>query len=272
MVAQAAASRPTEDLGRTPDDARASVVHRWAYFEQHPPSNQEESQMMGTRHMGVRYLGMLVAGIITLGLYTPASPASAAVAVAASSTCVCKVTVNPVSGARGSSIEVTGQGFTPNVTVSLQFVDAALNRTVFASPKTGVWGRFKATIRIPATAAYGHGGVVAEAGARKARGNLLVTKGCSTVGKMTRHPASGRRNSSVDVAGTGFCPGTRVRIRLRDSNLNWTTLATGVPVDAAGTFATTVIIPADASRGDGYLTLYDASSHQDAKVLFTVKP
>jgi len=225
--------------------------------------------MIGTRRLGVRYLGMVIAGVVALGLYTPMSAASAAVAT---STCVCSVTVNPVSGARGSSIEVTGKGFTPNATVSLQFVDAALNRTVFASPKTGPWGRFKTTIKIPAAAAYGHGGVVAETGSLKARGNLLVTKGCSTVGKMTRRPASGTRNSSVDVGGTGFCPSTRVRIRLRDSNLNWTTLAIGVPVDGAGTFATTVTIPAGASLGDGYLTVYDASSHQDAKATFTVKP
>jgi len=225
--------------------------------------------MIGTRRVSVRYLGMLIAGIVALGLYTPVSSASAAVAT---STCVCKVTVNPVSGGRGSSIEVTGTGFTPNATVTLQFLDAALNRTVFASPKTGVWGRFKATIKIPATAAYGHGGVIAETGNLKARGNLLVTKGCSTVGKMTRQPKSGPRSSSVDVSGTGFCPSTRVRIRFRDSNLTWTTLALSVPVDSAGAFAATVTIPSDAAHGDGYLTVYDASSHQDAKALFTVTP
>jgi hypothetical protein len=224
--------------------------------------------MIGARRAGVRYLGVVVVSVIALNLYTPLSTASAAVSPA---TCKCTVTLHPASGGRGASVSVTGSGFTPNATVTLEFVDATLGRISLAPSHAGHLGNFATTIRIPAAAAFGHGYVVANTGALRARDGFLVTKECSTTAKITRSPASGQRNSSVDVSGTGFCPSTRVRIRFRDANLNWTTLAVGVPIANDGTFSATAKVPSDAALGDGYLTVHDASSHQDAKALFTVR-
>jgi hypothetical protein len=224
---------------------------------------------MGTRRAGVRYLGAVVASVIALNLYTPLSTASAAVSPAA---CVCSITLNPVSGPRGTVVTVTGTGFTPNATVTLQFVDATKVRTVFASATAGNTGNFSKTVTIPAAAANGHGTVIANTGTLKARAGFLVTKTCATVAKITLNPISGKRSSSVVVSGTGFCPSTLARIRFRDKSLNWTTLATGVPVDNAGKFTATETIPSNAALGDGYVAVHDASSNQDAKAKFTVNP
>ena len=225
--------------------------------------------MIGTRHARIRYLGVVVASIIALNLYTPLTTASAA---APAATCACKITLNPVSGPQGTTVTVTGTGFTANAAVSLQFVDSTSTRTVFASATANNQGGFSTTVKIPAAAALGHGTVVANTGALKARAGFLVTKTCATTAKVTLNPASGKANSSVSVSGTGFCPSTLVRIRFRDSSLTWTTLATGVSVDNAGKFTASETIPASAALGSGYVTVHDASSNQDAKALFTVKP
>jgi hypothetical protein len=225
--------------------------------------------MIGTRRAGIRYLGVVVASIIALNLYAPFSTASAATPT---TTCVCKVTLNPVSGSQGTMVAVTGTGFTSNAAVSLQFVDSASTRTVFASATANNQGAFSATVKIPASAALGHGTIVATTGALKARAGFLVTKTCATTAKITLNPVTGKANSSVAVSGTGFCPSTLVRIRFRDSSLTWTTLASGVSVDNAGKFSASETIPANAAVGSGYVTVHDASSNQDAKALFTVKP
>jgi hypothetical protein len=224
--------------------------------------------MIGTRRAGIRYLGAVVASVIALNLYAPLSTASAAV----SATCTCTITLNPVSGPQGTTVTVTGTGFTANATVTLQFVDAASVRTVFASATTSNTGGFTTTVKIPAAAALGHGTVVAKTGALKARAGFLVTKTCATTAKVTLNPTSGKANSNVAVSGTGFCPSTLVRIRFRDHALTWTTLATGVPIDNTGKFAATEKIPASAVLGDGYVAVHDSSSNQDAKAKFTVTP
>ena len=225
--------------------------------------------MIGTRRAGVRYLGVVVASVIALSLCAPLGTASAAVPTA---TCTCTITLSPVSGPQGTSVKVTGTGFTANATVTVQFVDAASVRTVFASATANNQGGFTATVKIPAAAALGHGTVVANTGALKARAGFLVTKSCTTTAKVTLNPTSGKANSTVAVSGTGFCPSTLVRIRFRDSKLNWTTLATGLAVDNTGKFAASEKIPAAAALGDGYVAVHDSSSNQDAKAKYTVTP
>jgi hypothetical protein len=225
--------------------------------------------MIGTRRTGVRYLGVVVASVLALNLYTPLSSASATVPP---TTCVCSITLHPVSGPRVTSVTITGAGWTHGATVTLQFVDAALVRTSFASATADSHGAFTKTVTIPGTAAYGHGWVVAATTTLKTRAEFLVTKGCATKAAITLQPASGKRSSNVTVAGSGFCPSTRVRIRFRDSKLNWTLLAQGVTVGTGGNFSKVGMIPANAAIGDGYVAVYDSASKQTAKKLFTVKP
>lgn len=227
--------------------------------------------MIGTRRLGVRYLGVMVASVIALNLYTPLSTASASAAVPAA-TCACSITLHPNSGPRGTSVTITGGGFAHHATVTLQFVDAALVRTSLGSATTGPKGGFTKTFTISNAAALGHGYVVAISGSQKARANFLVERSCSTKAAITLSPTSGKRGSTVEVKGTGFCPSTRVRLRFRDSKLNWTLLALGVTVNGAGTFDENETIPSSVAIGDGYVAAYDASSDQGTKKPFTVKP
>jgi hypothetical protein len=228
--------------------------------------------MIGTRRVSFRYLGAVVASVIALNGYTPLSTASASAVAPSATTCVCTIALHPVAGSRGTVVNIAGSHFTPNSTVTLQFVDAALVRTTFAPATTGKGGNFRAIVTIPSSVALGHGYVVARNGTLKARDGFLVTRVCTTVAAITVNPKAGKRNSSVDVSGTGFCPNTRVRIRFRDSKLNWTTLATGVVTNDAGTFSVTGTIPQSAELGDGYIAANDPASQQVAKKPFTVKP
>jgi hypothetical protein len=225
--------------------------------------------MIGTRRPGVRYLGAMIASVIALNLYTPLSTASAAAVPEA--TCACSITLHPVSGPRGTSVTITGTGFSHHATVTLQFVDAALVRVSLGTAATGPQGGFTKIVNIPDSAALGHGYVVAFTGSLKARANFLVEKSCATKAAITLSPTSGKRGSTVEVKGSGFCPSTRVRLRFRDNKLNWTLLALGVTVNGAGTFDENETIPSGAAIGDGYVAAYDASSDQGAKKPFTVK-
>ncbi len=230
--------------------------------------------MIRTRRAGARYLGVVLASVVALGLYTPMSSASAKVAPAkvAPAACACSITLTPVAGMRGSVVTVAGTGFAASSVVNLTFIDAALVRTVLPTGRTGPQGNFRSTITIPSGAALGHGAVVASTGTLRARAGFLVTRTCSTTAAITLNPTSGKRGSSVTVNGTGFCAATRVRVRFRDSNLTWTTLASSVLVDAQGKFSSSGSIPSNAALGDGYIAVHDAASGQDAKKGFTVKP
>jgi hypothetical protein len=226
--------------------------------------------MNGTRRVGVRSLGAAIASVVALSLLAPLGSASAG--VSAAETCTCSITLHPVAGPRGTSVTITGHGFTANATVTLQFVDAAMTRTDFASATTGPQGGFTKTVVIPNAAALGHGYVVATTGDLKARAGFLVKRSCTTDAVITLSPHFGRRNSSVDVSGSGFCPSTRVRIRFRDAKLNVTLLEQGVTVGNGGNFSATETIPGNAAIGKGYVAVYDASSAQQEKRVFTVRP
>ncbi len=259
------------DLSRKPDDGRAAFGPSLDPNLRRNDDGVGGTAMIGTHRARVRYLGAVVASVIALNLYTPLSTASASVATPAS-TCVCTIALHPVAGSRGTVVNIAGSHFTPNTKVTLQFVDAALVRTTFASATTGRGGNFRATVTIPMSAALGHGFMVANDGTHRTREGFLVTRVCSTVAAISLSPKAGKRNSSVDVSGTGFCPNTRVRVRFRDSQMTWTTLAMGVVTNDAGTFTVTGTIPNNAALGDGYIAVNDPASHQDAKKVFTVKP
>lgn len=229
--------------------------------------------MIRTHRPGIRYLGAMIASVVALSLYAPlSSTASAAPAAAPTATCACSITLNPVSGPRGTTVTITGMGYAHHATITVQFVDAALVRTSLGTATTGPQGGFKKTFNVPNSAALGHGYVVAFTSSQKARANFLVERSCTTKAAITLSPTSGKRGSTVNVKGTGFCPSTRVRLRFRDSKMNWTLLAQGVTVSGTGTFDENEKIPTNAAIGDGTLAAYDASSDQGAKKPFAVKP
>lgn len=91
-------------------------------------------------------------------------------------TCTCSMSVSPTSGPAGSSVLVTGTGFTAGGTVRLQFVDSASTRTVL-SKKIAVAsnGTFSMTVVIPASAAVGAGKFNANEKASLQRTNVSFT-------------------------------------------------------------------------------------------------
>ena len=231
--------------------------------------------MIRTRRAGARSLGTLLAGIVALALYAPMSSAVAGVVPhrVVPAACACSITLTPEQGIKGSVVSVDGSGFPARSTVNLAFVDAAGTRTVLPPHRTGPLGGFHTTITVPSSAALGHGAVTASAGPGiHARAGFLVTRNCTTTATITVNPSAAKRGASVTVSGSGFCANTRVRVRLRDAHLEWTTLATGVLVDGQGKFSSSGTIPTTAAVGDGYITVHDAASGQSAKKPFTVKP
>ena len=73
-------------------------------------------------------------------------------------TCTCSMSLSATSGPAGSSVLVTGSGFTAGGTVRLQFVDSAKVRTVVAkNVAVASNGSFSVTVTVPMTAGLGAG-------------------------------------------------------------------------------------------------------------------
>lgn len=95
-------------------------------------------------------------------------------------TCTCSMSLSPASGPAGTSVIVTGSGFTAGGTVRLQFVDAAKVRTL-VSKKVAVdsTGGFVVTVTVPTAAAAGTGKFVAneKTSLQRAKASFTVTSG-----------------------------------------------------------------------------------------------
>ncbi|MGH2596819.1 MAG: hypothetical protein ACRDH7_12750 [Actinomycetota bacterium] len=93
-------------------------------------------------------------------------------------TCTCSMSLSAASGLRGSSVLITGTGFTVGGTVRLQFVDSASVRTLVAkNVAVASDGTFSVTVTIPASAALGAGKFNAneKVSAQRAKAPFTVT-------------------------------------------------------------------------------------------------
>ena len=72
--------------------------------------------------------------------------------------CTCSLSLSPTSGAAGSTVMVTGSGFTAGGTVRLQFVDSAKVRFLVSKKiPLDLTGGFVVMVTVPSTAALGIG-------------------------------------------------------------------------------------------------------------------
>lgn len=134
----------------------------------------------------VRFIGSLFLGILVLDLPAP-SPAGAAVATTA---------LSPYSGARGTSVSVSGFGFPSRTRGTVSFGGSVV--TTFTTSRVG---SFRGSFTVPATAATGSSTVRAVAGGAAASNTFWVT---GTAAAPTKAGFVGRNGRSLTLNGAPY--------------------------------------------------------------------
>jgi len=172
-------------------------------------------------------------------------------------TVVPKITLTPASGSPGTSVTVTGKGFTGSSTVDITFDVISWATGV----KTDATGSFSASGLIVPDSTYNGHTVMATDGA----GNY-DEEAFTVVPKITLTPASGSPGTSVTVTGKGFTGSSTVDITF--DVISW---ATGVTTDATGSFSASGLIVPDSTYNGHTVTATDAAGKWDSET-FTVGP
>jgi hypothetical protein len=204
-----------------------------------------------------RRLGLVAA--LALGLAGSGSAAATAAThhpLPRVKTCLaCTVTLDVHQGPRGQAVNITGAGFPANATVKLQIEgwDGVKRPLSPSTTPTDGSGNISVGATIPGTppnaAVFGPGRIVVTGGTGPAYSNFRVVKTCTTTPAMKLTPARGPAKTLVTINGTGWCAGTRVKIKYVGPAGRAFTIVPGVGVTGSGTFVKAVRIPASAHAG-----------------------
>ncbi len=165
------------------------------------------------------------------------------------------VSLDTTNATTGSTITVTGSGFTPGQKgLTLNFDDKEVASGV-AADSAGSW---KATFAVPSAASGSHTIKIAGAG-----GLDLSVGDVSFKIKpaISLSPANGTVGSNVSVKGTGFVAGGNISITYDDTNL------VKVSADGSGSFSKSVVIPKSLA-GDHEIKATDPTN--SASTIFTI--
>jgi hypothetical protein len=159
------------------------------------------------------------------------------------------VALNPYSGVAGSTVTVTGQGFSPNEQVNVFWDSTGTSGTKLSTVTADSTGAFSTNVTVPAGSEGGHYivGLGATSGAKASR-TFTLTGGSTPVvdGRITIDPTSGPGGTRVTVNGTGYEPNEVVDI-FWDSTFTGLNLG-NVTANGSGGFSITITVP-DASDG-----------------------
>ena len=147
--------------------------------------------------------------------------------------------LDPSSGPVGTSVTVTGAGFDPTSTVTIDFGSTS-DVTTDPSPLiTTTTGTFNATFNVPSGSSSGDHTVKATQGSKSASKTF-------TVGPViTLNPTSGPLGTPVDITGTGFSPNSTVTITFGGDTLPESPVTT----NSSGGFSLTFVVPGESSSG-----------------------
>jgi len=169
------------------------------------------------------------------------------------------MTLKPTSGPVGTSVAVTGAGFTPSSTITITFNGVKVT-TIPATVDTSTLGAFTATFVVPSSIAGNKTVTATDASSNTASATFTVTP------SIALSPTSGLVSTKVTVMGAGFAPTSTVTIAF--NGLAQTTSPTAVTTSALGAFNATFIVPSSIA-GAQVVTATDASANT-ASTRFTV--
>jgi hypothetical protein len=139
------------------------------------------------------------------------------------------ITLNPSSGIPGGTVQISGQGFRPSVSIHISYSGSTISTTP-SNIYTDIYGSFTASFTVPSIVS-GNYAVRADDGIYSATSTFGI------ISNIELSPASGHVGSELTVNGTGFTPGGRVRI-----SYDGQTMIT-VTSDSAGAFSVSFNVP-----------------------------
>jgi hypothetical protein len=150
-----------------------------------------------------------------------------------------KITITPTSGVAGTTVTITGNGFSPSRTITIYY-NAALVTTTPTTITTDSTGAFTAiSFTVPAGLA-GTYPVEASDGTYGASANFTATIEV-TVSPATTEAEPGYVGDEITVSGTGFKPNSEITITYTSETARFTTQS-----DANGAFSCTFKVPKSA--------------------------
>jgi len=162
-----------------------------------------------------------------------------------------KITITPTSGTSGTTVTVSGTGFSASRSITIKYNTVPVTSSP-AAISTDTNGSFTASFNVPAGVA-GTYSVQATDGTYSASVNFEATVD-ATISQTTSTASPGHAGMELTITGTGFKPNATVTITYTTEPV---TLAT-VTTDANGDFSTTITIPPSAAGShtitatDGY--------------------
>ncbi|MBO0608649.1 choice-of-anchor G family protein [Myceligenerans salitolerans] len=190
------------------------------------------------------------------------------------------LSVDPSEVAAGESTEVTGEGYTPDSTVTVQLVDADGNPVgdPVEDVPTDENGMFTVSLTVPEDAEPGDHTVVGtdDTTGTPAEAPLTVTDGDGGSGDVdpaiTADPVEVAPGDSTEITGTGYTPNGMVTLYLMDQDGN--VLGEPEPFEAEddGTFVMPLNVPADAETGPYTVVGVDETTGLEATTMIYVTP
>src|SRR5690606_18120597 len=187
--------------------------------------------------------------------------------------------LDPPEVAPGESTTVTGEGFTPDATASVQLVNPAGEPVGEPVPaETDGDGGFTVDLPVPEGAEPGDFTVVGsgDESGESAEAPLTVAEGdggvCPVEPAVTVDPTSALPGETVTVSGEGFAPGTEASVQLTDAEGNPVGEPVTAPVGEDCTFETEFTIPEDTEPGDHDIGAEDPDGNEDPRPIEIVEP
>jgi len=148
-----------------------------------------------------------------------------------------KITITPTSGTSGTTVTVSGTGFSASRPITIQYNTVPVT-TSPAAIYTDANGSFTTSFNVP-TGAAGTYSVVATDGIYSTSASFTATTD-ATISQTTSEASPGYVNMELTITGTGFKPNATVTITYTTEPVVLKT----VTADASGAFSVIITIPA----------------------------
>ncbi|MBM7820393.1 5-hydroxyisourate hydrolase-like protein (transthyretin family) [Cellulosimicrobium cellulans] len=183
------------------------------------------------------------------------------------------VTVDPASIPAGTPTTVTGTGYTPDSTVTVEIRDGeGTVITTLTDVPTDADGGFTTPVTVPVDTAPGDYTVVGidDTTSTEAETALAVTAAALTP-SVTVDPTTANPGDDVTVDGTGYTPDSTVTVEIRDESGAVVATLGDVPTDGDGNFTTPISVPAGTTPGDYTVVGIDDTTSTEAETPLTVE-
>ncbi|PZR52140.1 hypothetical protein DNL40_13070 [Xylanimonas oleitrophica] len=171
-----------------------------------------------------------------------------------------ELTVDPGQVAQGGTVTVSGSGYTPESTVSVQLTDAAGEPVgTPVTVTTDASGAFTTPLTVPAGAVPGDHTVVGTDLTTGTPAEAPLTVVAADAPVITLDPSQVAPGGETTVSGSGFAPDSTVTVQLTDAEGEPVGDPVTVTTDENGAFATPVTVPTDAAPGDYTVVAEDES-------------